>query len=50
MMGATHSLCVGEHQRRAPPLLFDKQPWLDGFARHGLKFEDIDYEFQFLGI
>jgi len=37
--------CVGEHQRRPPPLLFDKQPWLDGFAQHGLKFEDIDYVF-----
>ena len=37
--------CVGEHQRRPPQLLFDKQPWLDGFAQHGLKFEDIDYVF-----
>lgn len=37
--------CVGEHQRRAPQLLFDKKPWLDGFAQHGLKFEDIDYVF-----
>lgn len=37
--------CVGEHQRRPPQLLFDKKPWLDGFARHGLKFEDIDYVF-----
>jgi glyoxylase-like metal-dependent hydrolase (beta-lactamase superfamily II) len=37
--------CVGEHQRRPPALLFDKKPWLDGFAQHGLKFEDIDYVF-----
>ena len=37
--------CVGEHQRRPPQLLFDKKPWLDGFARLGLKFEDIDYVF-----
>lgn len=37
--------CVGEHQRRAPALLYSKQPWLDGFAQHGLKFEDIDYVF-----
>ena len=37
--------CVGEHQRRPPQLLFDKRPWLDGFARQGLKFEDIDYVF-----
>jgi len=37
--------CVGEHQRRPPQLLFDKKPWLDGFAQHGLKFEDIDYVF-----
>jgi glyoxylase-like metal-dependent hydrolase (beta-lactamase superfamily II) len=37
--------CVGEHQRRPPQLLFDKKPWLDGFARQGLKFEDIDYVF-----
>jgi glyoxylase-like metal-dependent hydrolase (beta-lactamase superfamily II) len=37
--------CVGEHQRRPPQLLFDKKPWLDGFAAHGLKFEDIDYVF-----
>lgn len=37
--------CVGEHQRRPPQLLFDKTPWLNGFAQHGLKFEDIDYVF-----
>jgi len=37
--------CVGEHQRRPPQLLFDKKPWLDGFAQQGLKFEDIDYVF-----
>ena len=37
--------CVGEHQRRPPALLFDKKPWLDGFAQHGLMFEDIDYVF-----
>ncbi len=29
----------------SPALLFDKKPWLDGFAQHGLKFEDIDYVF-----
>jgi glyoxylase-like metal-dependent hydrolase (beta-lactamase superfamily II) len=37
--------CVGEHRRRPPQLLFDKQPWLDGFAQHGLAFEDVDYVF-----
>jgi len=37
--------CVGEHQRRAPQLLFDKKPWLDGFAQHGLSFDAIDYVF-----
>jgi glyoxylase-like metal-dependent hydrolase (beta-lactamase superfamily II) len=37
--------CVGEHQRRPAPLLFDKTPWLNGFQQHGLKFEDIDYVF-----
>jgi glyoxylase-like metal-dependent hydrolase (beta-lactamase superfamily II) len=37
--------CVGEHQRRPPQLLFDKKPWLDGFAQHGLRFEDVDYVF-----
>jgi glyoxylase-like metal-dependent hydrolase (beta-lactamase superfamily II) len=37
--------CVGEHTRRPPRMLFDKRPWLDGFAQHGLKFEDIDYVF-----
>jgi glyoxylase-like metal-dependent hydrolase (beta-lactamase superfamily II) len=37
--------CVGEHQRRPPQMLFDKKPWLDGFAQQGLKFEDIDYVF-----
>jgi glyoxylase-like metal-dependent hydrolase (beta-lactamase superfamily II) len=37
--------CVGEHQNRPPQLLFNKQPWLDGFAAHGLKFDDIDYVF-----
>jgi len=35
--------CSGEHTRRPPQMLFDKTPWLDGFAREGLKFEDIDY-------
>jgi glyoxylase-like metal-dependent hydrolase (beta-lactamase superfamily II) len=36
--------CMGEHPR-PPAFAYDKQPWLDGFARHGLKFEDIDYVF-----
>ena len=26
-------------------LFRSKQPWLDGFAAHGLRFEDIDYVF-----
>lgn len=38
--------CVGEHKPlRGPALDFPKQPWLDGFAAHGLRFEDIDYVF-----
>ncbi len=38
--------CVGENKpNRGPALDFPKQPWLDGFARHGLRFEDIDYVF-----
>ena len=38
--------CVGEHKPlRGPALDFPKQPWLDGFAAHGLRFEDIDHVF-----
>ena len=37
--------CSGEHRRRAPVFLYDKTPWLEGLARHGLTFADIDYVF-----
>lgn len=38
--------CVGENKPgRGKPLEFSKQSWLDGFAAHGLRFEDIDYVF-----
>jgi glyoxylase-like metal-dependent hydrolase (beta-lactamase superfamily II) len=37
--------CTGEDKGYAPPMDFPKQPWLDGFAALGLRFEDIDYVF-----
>ncbi len=38
--------CVGEDKpMRGPGLQYSKQSWLDGFAAHGLRFEDIDYVF-----
>ncbi len=38
--------CVGKNKPlRGAALNYPKQPWLDGFAAHGLRFEDIDYVF-----
>ena len=38
--------CVGENKPyRGSALTYPKQAWLDGFAAHGLRFEDIDYVF-----
>ncbi len=38
--------CVGEGKPgRGPGLRYPKQSWLDGFAAHGLRFEDIDHVF-----
>src|SRR6266404_772012 len=37
--------CTGEDKNYLAPMNFPKQPWLDGFARLGLGFEDIDYVF-----
>jgi glyoxylase-like metal-dependent hydrolase (beta-lactamase superfamily II) len=38
--------CVGEDKpNRGAKLDYPKQPWLDGFAAEGLRFEDIDYVF-----
>ena len=37
--------CTGEDKGYPPPMDFPKQPWLDGFAAAGLRFEDIDYVF-----
>jgi glyoxylase-like metal-dependent hydrolase (beta-lactamase superfamily II) len=37
--------CTGEDKGYAPPMDFPKQPWFDGFAALGLRFEDIDYVF-----
>jgi glyoxylase-like metal-dependent hydrolase (beta-lactamase superfamily II) len=37
--------CTGEDKGHPPPMDFPKQPWLDGFAAAGLRFEDIDYVF-----
>jgi glyoxylase-like metal-dependent hydrolase (beta-lactamase superfamily II) len=37
--------CTGEDKGYPPPMDFPKQPWLDGFAAEGLRFEDIDYVF-----
>ena len=34
--------CTGEDKGHPPPMDFPKKPWLDGFAAHGLRFEDID--------
>jgi hypothetical protein len=33
--------CTGEDKDYPPPMDFPKQPWLDGFAAAGLRFEDI---------
>ncbi|SRR6266404_8524928 len=33
--------CTGEDKNYPAPMNFPKQPWLDGFARLGLGFEDI---------
>jgi glyoxylase-like metal-dependent hydrolase (beta-lactamase superfamily II) len=37
--------CTGEDKGYPPPMDFPKQPWLDGFAAAGLRFDDIDYVF-----
>ena len=37
--------CTGEDKGYPPPFDFPKQPWLDGFAAAGLRFDDIDYVF-----
>lgn len=38
--------CVGDDKpMRGPGLQYPKQSWLDGFAAHGLRFEDVDYVF-----
>jgi glyoxylase-like metal-dependent hydrolase (beta-lactamase superfamily II) len=37
--------CTGEDKNYPAPMDFPKQPWLDGFAAAGLRFEDIDYVF-----
>src|SRR5262249_36301326 len=33
--------CVGENKARPPHFNYPKQPWLDGFARQQLRFEDV---------
>jgi glyoxylase-like metal-dependent hydrolase (beta-lactamase superfamily II) len=37
--------CTGEDKGYPAPMDFPKQPWLDGFAALGLRFEDVDYVF-----
>ena len=37
--------CTGEDKGYPAPMDFPKQPWLDGLARAGLGFDDIDYVF-----
>ena len=38
--------CVGADKTgRGDKLAYPKQPWLDGFAALGLRFEDVDYVF-----
>jgi len=34
--------CVGENKARPPHFNYPKQPWLDGFARQRLAFEDVN--------
>ena len=34
--------CVGENKARPPHFNYPKQPWLDGFDRQGLRFEQVD--------
>ena len=34
--------CVGENKARPPHFNYSKQPWLDGFARQKLTFEEVD--------
>ncbi|WP_431269097.1 MBL fold metallo-hydrolase [Dankookia sp. P2] len=37
--------CTGEDKGYPAPMDFPKQPWLDGFAAEGLRFEDITHVF-----
>lgn len=37
--------CTGDDKGYPAPMDFDKTPWLDGFRKAGLRFEDIDYVF-----
>jgi len=37
--------CTGEDKNYPAPMDFPKQPWLDGFHRLSLGFDDIDYVF-----
>jgi glyoxylase-like metal-dependent hydrolase (beta-lactamase superfamily II) len=37
--------CTGDDKGYAPPFDFPKAPWLEGFSRLGLKFDDVDYVF-----
>jgi glyoxylase-like metal-dependent hydrolase (beta-lactamase superfamily II) len=34
--------CVGENKARPPHFNYPKQPWLDGFARQRLAFDDVN--------
>ncbi len=34
--------CVGEDKARPPHFNYSKQPWLDGFARQKLGFDEVD--------
>ena len=37
--------CTGEDKGYPAPMDFDKTPWIEGFKRAGLKYEDVDYVF-----
>ncbi len=37
--------CTGDHKGYPAPMDFDKQPWLDNFAKAGLRFDDITHVF-----
>jgi glyoxylase-like metal-dependent hydrolase (beta-lactamase superfamily II) len=37
--------CTGDDKGYPAPMDFDKSPWVDGFKKAGLTYEDVDYVF-----